>query len=46
MDELLALSDRILVMYRGRVAAELTRETASKDTVLAAAMGMAISEQA
>ncbi len=39
MDELLTLSDRILVMHRGRVAAALTRETASKDTVLAAAMG-------
>ncbi len=39
MDELLTLSDRILVMHRGRVAAEFTRETASKDAVLAAAMG-------
>ena len=39
MDELLALSDRILVMHRGRIAAEFTRETASKEAVLAAAMG-------
>jgi ribose transport system ATP-binding protein len=40
MDELLALSDRILVMHRGRIAAEFTRETASKDGVLGAAMGL------
>jgi ABC-type sugar transport system ATPase subunit len=40
MDELLALSDRILVMHRGRVAAEHSREAASKDAVLAAAMGL------
>ncbi len=40
MDELLALSDRTLVMHRGRIAAEFTRETASKDGVLAAAMGL------
>jgi ABC-type sugar transport system ATPase subunit len=40
MDELLSLSDRILVMHRGRITAELARETASKDGVLAAAMGL------
>jgi ABC-type sugar transport system ATPase subunit len=39
MDELLALSHRILVLHRGRVEAELTSETASKDAILAAAMG-------
>ena len=39
MDELLSLSHRILVMHRGRVAAEFTRDTASKDRILAAAMG-------
>ncbi len=39
MDELLALSDRILVMFRGRVTAQLTRAEASKDRILAAAMG-------
>ena len=39
MEELLTLSDRILVMHRGRVVTELTRDTASKDAVLAAAMG-------
>jgi ABC-type sugar transport system ATPase subunit len=46
MEELLALSDRILVLHRGRVAAELTRETASKDAVVAAAIGMSMSERA
>jgi ABC-type sugar transport system ATPase subunit len=40
MDELLDLSDRILVMHRGRIAAEFTRAAASKDGVLAAAMGL------
>jgi ABC-type sugar transport system ATPase subunit len=39
MDELLALSDRVLVMHRGRVAAEFTRDTATKDAVMTAAMG-------
>jgi ABC-type sugar transport system ATPase subunit len=31
MPELLALSDRILVMHRGRVTAELSREQASQE---------------
>ncbi len=39
MDELLTLSHRILVMHRGRPAAELDREEATKDRILAAAMG-------
>jgi ABC-type sugar transport system ATPase subunit len=39
MDELLALSDRILVMHRGRVAAEFRRAMVSKDAVMSAAMG-------
>jgi len=41
MEELLASSDRILVLHRGRVAAELTRTEATKELVLAAAMGHA-----
>ena len=41
MEELLALSDRILVMHRGRLAAELPRAAATKELVLAAAMGHA-----
>ncbi|MGW8267606.1 MAG: sugar ABC transporter ATP-binding protein [Longimicrobiales bacterium] len=39
MDELLTLSHRILVLFQGRVVEELTRETATKDRILAAAMG-------
>ena len=41
MEELLASSDRILVLHRGRVAAELTRAEATKEQVLGAAMGHA-----
>ena len=41
MDELLTLSDRILVLYRGRIAAGFTREDATRDAILAAAMGLA-----
>ena len=41
MEELLALSDRILVMHIGQLVAELSHEFASKDAVLAAAMGQA-----
>ena len=33
LDEILALSDRILVLYRGQIAAELTRENASLETI-------------
>ncbi len=39
MDELLSLSHRILVMHRGRITQEFTRATATKDGILAAAMG-------
>jgi ABC-type sugar transport system ATPase subunit len=39
MPELLAMSDRILVMHRGKVMAELGREEATADLVLEAAMG-------
>ena len=41
MEELLALCDRILVMHRGSLAAEFSHKSASKDAVLAAAMGQA-----
>jgi ABC-type sugar transport system ATPase subunit len=40
MDELLTLSDRILVLYRGRISARFTREDATHDAILAAAMGL------
>jgi ribose transport system ATP-binding protein len=39
LPELLTLSDRIVVLHRGRVAAELSRTQATPETVLAAAMG-------
>jgi len=39
LEELLELCDRILVLHRGRCVAEFTRETATKDALLAAAMG-------
>ena len=39
MPELLAMSDRIVVMHRGTATAELTRESATPEAVLEAAMG-------
>jgi len=39
MPELLALSDRVIVMHRGGMMAEMTRDEATPHTVLAAAMG-------
>ena len=42
MPELLALSDRIIVMHRGRVTAELDRREATPDRVLTAAMGRSL----
>jgi ABC-type sugar transport system ATPase subunit len=39
MPELLGMSDRILVMHEGRIAAELSRHDATQEKVLAAAMG-------
>ena len=37
--ELLGLADRILVMHRGRISAEFSREQATQEAVLRAAMG-------
>jgi ribose transport system ATP-binding protein len=39
MPELLTLSDRIVVMHRGRATAEFSRAQATPETILAAAMG-------
>ncbi len=39
MPELLAMSDRIVVMHRGQITAEYTRDEATADLVLQAAMG-------
>ena len=41
MPELLAMSDRIVVLHRGRVTAEFAREEATQDKILKAAMGEA-----
>ena len=39
MPELLAMSDRVIVMHRGSLTAEFTREEADAENILAAAMG-------
>jgi ribose transport system ATP-binding protein len=39
MPELLGMSDRILVMHEGRITAELSRQEATQEKILAAAMG-------
>ncbi len=44
MDELLTLSHRILVLYRGRLVEEFSRESASKDGILSAAMGYGVGQ--
>lgn len=41
IEELLAMSDRILVLHRGRIAAEFPRSEASREKVIQAAMGEA-----
>lgn len=42
MPELLTLSDRVIVLHRGRITAELARGQATPEKVLAAAMGQAV----
>jgi ribose transport system ATP-binding protein len=39
--ELLALSDRIIVLHRGKITAEIERENATAEGILSAAMGQA-----
>ena len=41
LPEVLGMSDRILVLHRGRLAAELDAATATQESVLAAALGQA-----
>jgi ribose transport system ATP-binding protein len=41
LPELLGMSDRILVMHRGRIHAEFSREDATEERVLSAALGLA-----
>jgi ABC-type sugar transport system ATPase subunit len=45
MPELLAMSDRIAVLHRGRVTAEFSRDEATADRVLEAAMGLSHNPQ-
>jgi ABC-type sugar transport system ATPase subunit len=42
MPELLTLSDRVIVMHRGEMTAEMTRAEATPEKVLAAAMGRTV----
>ncbi len=44
MPELLGMSDRILVIHEGRVAGEFSREEATQEKILAAAMGVGVNE--
>ena len=41
LPELLGMSDRVLVMHRGRIQVELAREDATEERVLSAALGLA-----
>jgi ABC-type sugar transport system ATPase subunit len=45
MPELLAMSDRILVMHRGCVTAHLTRQEATQEKILQAALGQTLTER-
>ena len=40
-EEVLALSDRVVVMHRGRIAADLDAVAATREAILRAAMGSA-----
>ena len=40
MPELLGMSDRVVVMHEGRLAAEFDRAEATQEKILAAAMGV------
>ncbi|HOQ03918.1 MAG TPA: sugar ABC transporter ATP-binding protein [Anaerohalosphaeraceae bacterium] len=45
MPELLAMSDRILVMHRGCITAHLTRQQATQEKILQAALGQTLLER-
>jgi len=45
MPELIAMSDRIIVMHRGRITAGLNKEDATQEAVLQAAMGRNLSDK-
>jgi ABC-type sugar transport system ATPase subunit len=44
LPEVLAMSDRIIVMREGHLMGEFSRETATPETVMAAAIGQVRSE--
>jgi rhamnose transport system ATP-binding protein len=44
LPEVLAMSDRILVMHEGRISGQFTRDDATQERLLAAAMGQVIHE--
>ncbi len=44
LEEVLSMADRVLVMREGRVSAELSREEATQERVIAAATGVAVGE--
>ena len=45
LPEVLTLSDRVLVMREGRQMAIFSREEANEETIMAAAMGQAMTRQ-
>lgn len=45
LPEILGMSDRVMVMFEGRIVAEFSREDVTQDKVLAAAVGMTVGEQ-
>ena len=45
MPELLAMSDRILVMHRGEITAEFTGQEATQEKILNAALGQTMTEE-
>jgi rhamnose transport system ATP-binding protein len=42
LPELLGMSDRILVMHRGRIHAEMAAADATEERLLSAALGLAV----
>jgi len=45
MPEVLGMSDRILVMHEGRMSGEFTRQQATQEKLMAAAVGKQHSEE-
>ncbi len=45
MPELLAMSDRIMVMHRGRITAEFSGDQATQEKILNAALGQTVKEE-